>query len=113
MPITTTLDQVRFEVQDTNAARPLFTDDEINYAISKRPDGNVLLIAADLCDVLATRFARDYDFGWSDQQKFNRSQVSKQYASRAVELRARAAADTVETGRPLYRFPAPYPVLDI
>lgn len=87
MPITTTLDQVRLHLGDTDETRPLFNDDELEFLLSERGD-NVLLTAADACDILATRFARDYDFRWKDSA-FNRSQMAQMYAARAKALRAR------------------------
>lgn len=100
MAITTTRDKVRLEIGDTDATRKLFYDDEIDVKLAARAD-NVLLTAADLCDILATRLARDFDFQWKDGQ-FSRSQAAKMYAERAVALRARAASDGAV---PLYGFP--------
>jgi hypothetical protein len=89
---TTVLGQVRLEVGDTDSTDILFTDQEANVYISTRAN-DVLLSAADLCDVLATRFSRGFDFE-TDQQKFSRSQRVKQYQERAVALRKRAAGIT-------------------
>ncbi len=94
MPILTTRDKVRLEIGDTDAAAPLFNDDELDYIIASRAD-NVLLAAADACDMLATRFARDYDFEWqgageSARGKFTRSQMSKAFTDRAAAIRQRA-----------------------
>lgn len=88
MPITTTLDQVRLQIGDTDADRALFNDDELEHLLSERA-GNVLQTAADACDILATRFARDFDFKWKDGA-FSRSQMAQMYAERAKSLRARA-----------------------
>lgn len=90
--LTTPLAQVRLEIGDTDSAAPLFADEEINVKLAGRAD-NVLLTAADLCDILARRFARQFDFE-SDNQKFSRSQMSKQYAALADELRSRASGVT-------------------
>lgn len=90
MAITTTRDRVRLEIGDTDNTAPLFYDDEIDAYLGDRGD-NWHLAAADLCDVLATKFAREFDFE-TDQQKFSRSQRSKQYADRAKALRARVSS---------------------
>lgn len=87
--LTTPLAQVRLEIGDTDSTAALFADEEINVKLAGRGD-NVLLTAADLCDILARRFARAFDFE-SDNQKFSRSQMSKQYAALAGELRDRAS----------------------
>lgn len=94
MATTEQRDKVRLYIGDTDATRPLFNDTEIDLVIDDR-DGNALLAAADACDILATRFAREHDFEWQGSTnargKFSRSQMSKQYADRAETLRKRAA----------------------
>jgi hypothetical protein len=104
-PIATSRDQVRLELGDTDETRALFADEEIDAKLDARA-GNVLLTAADLCDILATRFAREYDFEWqgageSARGKFSRSQMAKMYADRAVTLRDRATGGigTITTTR--------------
>lgn len=87
--LTTSLARVRLELGDTDSDAPLFADEEIDRKLEDRGD-NVLLAAADLCDVLARRFARRFDFK-SDNQEFKRSQMSAQYAALARDLRDRAA----------------------
>jgi len=87
--LSTVLAKVRLEVGDTDSAAPLFTDEELQRWITARAD-NVLLAAADACDSLARKFARRFDFK-SDNQAFSRSQMSKQYAALARDLRDRAS----------------------
>jgi hypothetical protein len=82
------LEKVRLQIGDTTSTDPLFTDEEINVYLDQRA-GNVLQTAADLCDVLAVRFSREYDFE-TDQQSFKRSQRVKSYQSLAKTLRSRA-----------------------
>jgi hypothetical protein len=93
MTDTATRDKVRLYVGDTNADRPLFNDNEIDLVIDDR-DGDALQAAADCCDILATRFAREHDIEWQGGQnartKLARSQMSKAYTDRAKALRARA-----------------------
>lgn len=88
---------MRLEIGDTTSTDALFTDEEINHKLGENAD-NVPLTAADLCDILATRFAREYDFE-TDDQKFSRSQKAAAYAARASELRKRAnGGGGVESG---------------
>lgn len=87
--LSTVLAKVRLEIGDTDSSSPLFTDEELQRWITARAD-NVLLAAADACDALARKFARSFDFE-SDNQKFSRSQMSKQYAALAQTLRDRAS----------------------
>lgn len=88
---------MRLEIGDTTSTDALFTDEEINYKLGENADA-VLITAAELCDILATRFAREYDFE-TDDQKFLRSQKAAAYAARATELRKRAnGGGGVESG---------------
>lgn len=92
-PITTDLDKIRLELGDTDPARQLLTDDELNYFLSEHD--TVLLAAAAACDSLATRFARDYDVKWqgagmSARGEYSRSQMVAAFAERARALRERA-----------------------
>lgn len=92
-PITTDLDKIRLEVGDTDPARQLLTDDELNYFLSEHD--TALLAAAAACDSLATRFARDYDVKWqgagmSARGEYSRSQMAAAFAERAKDLRQRA-----------------------
>ena len=91
MAITTDRDILRLEIGDTNPDRPLFADDELDVFLARYP-GRVLVAAADACDSLAIRFARDFDFKWKDQS-FSRSQMSARYAALAKDLRKRAAGN--------------------
>lgn len=86
--ITTPRDKVRLEVGDTDPSAVLFYNEEIDVYLANRADA-VLVTAADLCDVAATKFARGYDFE-TDGQKFSRGQVMKAFQERAKQLRARA-----------------------
>lgn len=90
----TDLDKVRFEVGDTVSANALFTDEEIAYKLTEY--SNVLLCAAALCEVLATRYAGDFKFK-TDDQEFDRSTLAAQYTARAEALRARAPGGGLST----------------
>lgn len=84
--LSTDLAKVRFEVGDTIESEALFTDEEINAKL----DGNsVLGAAADLCDVLATRYAALADTSVGGQD-ISLAKLSEAYAARAVALRDRS-----------------------
>jgi hypothetical protein len=95
--ITTARDKVRLAIGDTDASAPLVYDEELDVYLASY-SSNVLKTAAAVCDMLAVKFARYYDFD-TDGQSFSRSQMSKQYAALAKELKNRAtgiaALDTV------------------
>lgn len=97
---STTLGQVRLQIGDTSESEPLFTDAEIQLKLTENNDG-VLATAADLCDILAVRFARDYDFKWKDGE-FKRSQRADHFKDLGAQLRARIPGNglgVIETGR--------------
>lgn len=87
--LTTSLAKVRLEIGDTDSAAALFADEEIQVKLGARGD-NVLLASADLCDILARHFARDFDFK-SDNQEFKRGSRSARYQALAQQLRDRAS----------------------
>lgn len=89
------LSQVRFHVGDTASANPLFSDAEVNASLAAR-NGDVLATAADLCEQLATRFARDVDVV-ADGQSLKRSQRSAAYAARAGALRSKSGTGGLST----------------
>lgn len=97
--LTSVLGKIRLEIGDTDEDNQLFSDAEIQVYIDNRTSvdstgGTTILTlaaAADLCDVLATRFAREYDFS-TDGQSFSRGQMSAHYSTRAQELRMRSGS---------------------
>jgi hypothetical protein len=94
---TTDLGQVRLEIGDTDSDSALFTDQEIGVKLAET--SNVLLASAALLDLLATRFAREFDFS-EDGQSFKKGSRSAAYAARAQALRNRAnGVQTVVTQR--------------
>ena len=88
---TTTHNRVRLEIGDVDSTRPLFSDAEIDDIIAVETD--VLPSAARACEVLATRFARDYDFS-ADGASFHKSSIAKMYSEMARKLRVRAWGST-------------------
>lgn len=96
----TDLGTIRLLIGDTDSTAALFTDEEIG-AIGDQRGGltNHNLVAADLMDVLANRYAIQATTKVGDQS-INLSDISKQYAARAKELRKRqGGARTVDTRR--------------
>lgn len=94
---STDLEKIRLEIGDTDSTAALFSDEEIQVKLDS--EGSVLRAAAALCEILAARFSRYYDFE-TDGQSFKRSQMAEMYARRAASLRARAySVTTVETTR--------------
>lgn len=87
-----TLDRLRLQIGDTNAGDQLFTDEQLESLLEEQ-DANVLLAAADACDILATRYATQVDFDALDQKSFKLSQRSKAYAAQANTFRERAAKE--------------------
>jgi hypothetical protein len=95
----TPVDEVRLEIGDEDSAAQLFTDPQIEKKLSDR-GGAVLATAADLCDILATRFAGAFDFSSAARQEFKRSQKSQAYERRAESIRKRIGGlTTVSTTR--------------
>lgn len=90
----TALHNVRLAIGDTDSTAVLFTDEELGIYLDARSD-SVNLAAADACETLARRFARQYDFS-TDGQSFSRSQMSKMYLDLAVQLRSRGEGLTTQ-----------------
>ena len=84
--ISTDLAKTRLLIGDTNTDDQLLTDEEINFHLSQH--GSLYLAAADCCDSIVGRLARDIDrsnLGMSAQ----RSQKVQHYRDLAASLRAR------------------------
>ena len=85
---TADADRVRLNLGDTDENRNLFDDAEIGDLLSQESDsvdGAVALGA----EILALRFARDFDFT-ADGSSFKKSTVSKAYSDLALKHRALA-----------------------
>ena len=59
-PATSAADALRFKLGDTDTTTPLFSDDEIAYALSSN-NNTVILAAIQLCDNMAVRLANKMD----------------------------------------------------
>lgn len=84
----TLIGKVRLELFDTTSGTALLSDEEIQVKLTEHSN-NVLLAAAALCDILARRFARDFDFK-TDDQEFKKGARAKVWADLATDLRTRA-----------------------
>lgn len=96
----TDLGTIRLIIGDTDSTAVLFTDEEIG-AIGDQRGGltNHNLVSADLLEVLANRYAIQATTRVGDQS-IALSDISKQYASRAKDLRKRqGGARSVDTRR--------------
>jgi hypothetical protein len=82
----------RMEIGDDDGS--LFSIEQAEHLINDR-SGVVLAAAADACDILATRFAKQFDFNSAARMQFKRSQKSEAYERRAKALRARVGGLTV------------------
>ena len=89
---TANRDRVRLAIGDTDRDRALFEDAELDDIIVQ--EVSVDNSAALACEILATRFARDYDFT-ADGSSFRKSSVSAMYSKMARRLRARGRGTTV------------------
>ena len=89
---TADADRVRFELGDTDEARPLFSDAEISDLLVQ--DTAVLSAAAHACRIMSRRTAGDFDFE-ADGHSFKKSSVSAMWAKRAQELTTEARGTTV------------------
>jgi hypothetical protein len=92
--LTNTIGKVRLEIGDNQGdTNKFFSDEEIQVKVDDRGD-DVLLVSADLCDILATRFAAQADTELGDQS-IKLSTLSDAFAARADRLRTRAAGSGI------------------
>lgn len=96
--LTDDISRVRFALGDTDADKPLLTDEEITYVTSD--NGSILEAAAELADALAARYSRRVSVS-IDGASFNYQQLSQNYAALATRLRARASLEDGGLGRPV------------
>lgn len=91
-PLASDRDWVRFQIQDTEQADPLFSDEEIDAVLAET--GNRLLAAAKLAEVAARRFARQATYSIEGMRE-DLSERARVYAEMAARLRAQAARGAV------------------
>jgi len=92
-------DIVRFLIGDVVEARPLLSDEEINYLLSKY--GDIRRAAAEACDMIAARVSADPDFSVGVWQE-SREAVVRRYRERAKLYRAQVAYPVLVSKRDPY-----------
>jgi hypothetical protein len=88
------VEAVRLEIGDEEGPAQLFSPEQIEHFLGIH-GGEVLAASAHACDVLATRFAGEYDFSSAARQQFRRSQKSEAYERRAKAIRERIGGGLV------------------
>jgi len=90
-PSSTTRDEVRFLVGDTNTNDQLVTDEEIAYALASESTYNA---AATVAEAIAAKLSREADFSVDGLSK-SLSQRADSYRMLSQKLRSRAAVKAV------------------
>lgn len=85
---TSTRNQVRLEIQDTDADNPLLVDAEIDRAIAV--EANFWGAAARCCELISRLFLRKADVSLGRSMKVEYSKMAGQYAEMAATLRTKA-----------------------
>ncbi len=91
-PSTSTKDQVRFLIGDTQSSDPILQDAEINWLLTE--NATPFYAAVEAANGIAAYYARKADKAVGDL-KISASQQHKQYLDLAVRLRRRALTETV------------------
>jgi hypothetical protein len=86
-------------IGDTNASDPLLSDEEADYYLGNSGE-NVVLAAAEACEALAARFARDAAFSAADLEH-SPALKAESYLKLARQLRGRAGEEKGE--QPVFR----------
>jgi hypothetical protein len=84
-PGSSTTDEVRFWIQDTDSTDYEFTDTEITYLLAQFPSSPILA-ARYGCQILATKYARQPDYSMGGVISESASSISKMYSDRANDL---------------------------
>lgn len=87
-PSDSTLDEVRFLIQDADDSEPLISDEELTYLIDKyMPQvDSAYYVGSAACEILAARFAREVTYS-ADGINIQISQLQQQYKQLAEDLR--------------------------
>jgi hypothetical protein len=86
-PAASTIEQIRWEIDDIDSDNPKFADSEIQYAYDQ--EHSIYKAAARLCEQLATKYADSVDRSLGPL-RVALSQKMDFYSKRAKELRLRA-----------------------
>ncbi len=89
---TAVSDRVRLNIGDTDENQALFDDAELDDIIVQETSENAS--TARCAEILALRFARQYDF-MADGSSFFRAQKSKMYRALGKEFRAKSDGSVV------------------
>ena len=89
---------LRLEIQDTVVADALFQDEELDDLLDDEP--TVLATAARCFEILANRFARNFDFS-ADGASFKKSQQWMHYNQQARDYRRKSGTSSVVTTIPV------------
>lgn len=87
-PATSELDQVRFYVQDTDEARPLLQDEEIEFLLTQwaASFGSPLYTAAVAAEIIAAKFAAQITVS-ADGVSVDQGSLQQKYNDLATSLR--------------------------
>lgn len=87
-PSSSTLDELRFYIQDTDTSFQLLSDEELTFLLDTYADqfGHVLAVAAMACEVIAAKFARQVDAS-ADGVSVSLGQLQQRYNDLAQSLR--------------------------
>lgn len=101
-PSSSTLDEIRFLLQDTDSTDPLFQDAEITYEINKFVglNGSTYRAAAGLAETLGAKFAREVAIS-SDGTSVAMEALQQKYMTLAAQLRQRAAKEEATGNGPI------------
>lgn len=90
-PSSSDLDAVRYLIGDTNSAKPLLSNEEIQYDLSR---SNVFGAAALSCNAVVAKLSRLADTYLDRDIRVSLSQTVKQYQSLAKNLEYKARLST-------------------
>jgi hypothetical protein len=88
-PRNSTIEAIRFEINDIVEAKAKFTDAEIEYAYSI--EKTILGASARLCEILAAKYAEEASRSLGPL-RVELGSITKNYSNKAKELRKRATA---------------------
>ena len=93
-PSSTSRDEVRFLVGDTDTSDQQVTDEEIAWALSEN-SSNAYMAASVIAHAISAKFSRKADKAVGDL-RLSYSQLSKQYADLGTRLRSQGALRGVQ-----------------
>jgi hypothetical protein len=102
-------DAFRLTIGDTDASDPLLSDEEADYYLGNNGD-DAVLAAAEACEALAARFARDAVIAAADLERSPASKAET-YLKLARQLMGRAGEEKSEPRSSRLRMPERMPVI--